>query len=350
VGVGHEPERTKATRPARPRGHRNGADRDITRKELEQLLQALHEARDGDFQLRLPIRGKGIAAELNRAFNELAERSESFGKEVTRVGRVTERASAASGAGNWTATLDARQDLVATVSHELRTPLAAIYGSALTLRRGDVELDDELRDKLLEVIAVEAARLAEIVDDLLLTSQLDSGQLTVKIERCDPIEIARQKVESARTHVPENVELSFDAPGRLPPVAADPSQLGQVLSNLLDNAVKYSPEGGAISVELSSADRHVRFAVSDRGLGVPAAERERIFEKFYRLDPGMSRGIGGTGLGLYICRELVRRVGGRIWVEQGQGAGSRFVVEIPREQARAKAGRNGRAPTSATSR
>jgi two-component system phosphate regulon sensor histidine kinase PhoR len=243
-----------------------------------------------------------------------------------------------------------RQDLVATVSHELRTPVAAIYGSAVTLRRGDVELEDELRDKLLDVIAVEAARLAEIVDHLLLTSRLDSGQLAVKIERCDPIEIARQEVESARTQVPENVDLSFEAPGSLPPVAADPGQLGQVLSNLLDNAVKYSPEGGAIAVELSSADRHVRFAVSDRGLGVPAGERERIFEKFYRLDPGMTRGIGGTGLGLYICRELVRRVGGRIWVEQGQGAGSRFVVEIPQEQARAKAGRNGRAPTGAVPR
>jgi PAS domain S-box-containing protein len=229
-----------------------------------------------------------------------------------------------------------RQELVATVSHELRTPLAAIYGSALTLRRGDVELELELRDKLLEVIAVEAARLAEIVDDLLLTSQLDSGKLTVRVERCDPIEIARQEVESARTHVPENVDLAFEAPPKLPSVAADPGQLRQVLSNLLDNAVKYSPEGGEISVELSSGDRHVRFAVRDAGLGVPAVERERIFEKFYRLDPGMSRGIGGTGLGLYICRELVRRVDGRIWVEQGTGAGSTFVVEIPREAARSR--------------
>jgi PAS domain S-box-containing protein len=243
-----------------------------------------------------------------------------------------------------------RQELVATVSHELRTPLAAIYGSALTLRRGDVDLEDELRDKLLEVIAVESARLAEIVDDLLLTSQLDSGKLAVKIERCDPIDIARQEVEATKLHLPENVELGIEAPASLPPVAADPSQLRQVLSNLLDNAVKYSPEGGVISIRLSSDDRHVRFTVSDGGLGVPPGERERIFEKFYRLDPGMNRGIGGTGLGLYICRELVRRVGGRIWVEAGKGAGSTFVVEIPQERATAGGGKRGRTRAGAGSK
>jgi signal transduction histidine kinase len=223
-----------------------------------------------------------------------------------------------------------RQDLVATVSHELRTPLAAIYGSAVTLRRGDLELETELHDKLLEVIEIEAKRLAEIVEDLLLTSQLDAGKLEVRIERCDPIAIVQEEIDIARTHRPEHVEFALDAPVELPPVAADAGQLRQVLSNLLDNAVKYSPDGGPIRIELSSHDRSVRFAVRDRGLGVPAAERERIFEKFYRLDPGMSRGIGGTGLGLYICRELVRRVGGRIWVES-ENEGSTFVVEIPQE-------------------
>ncbi|HLY94277.1 MAG TPA: ATP-binding protein [Gaiellaceae bacterium] len=237
-----------------------------------------------------------------------------------------------------------RQDLVATVSHELRTPLAAIYGSAVTLRRDDLELEDQLLDKLLEVIEVEAKRLADIVEDLLLTSQLDADKLEVRIERCDPIAIVQQEVETARTHIPKHVELALDVPEALPPVAADPSQLRQVLSNLLDNAVKYSPDGGPIRIEVSSRDRSIRFAVHDRGLGVPAAERERIFEKFYRLDPGMTRGIGGTGLGLYICRELVRRVGGRIWVES-EAEGSTFVVEIPQESA----GNGANRPKSAVS-
>ena len=245
-------------------------------------------------------------------------------------------------------TLEAmRQDLVATVSHELRTPLAAIYGAALTLRRRDLELETQLRDKLLGVVAEESIRLADIVNELLLAGQLDSGQLDANIERCDPLEIASLEVEAAQARLPDNVELVLDAEAELPPVAADAGQLRQVLGNLIDNAVKYSPDGGTVTVAVESRERHVRFAVSDHGLGIPAPEQRRIFEKFYRLDPDMTRGIGGTGLGLYICRELVRRVDGRVWVESKGEAGSTFYVEIPREQAAAPArgnGDRGRAP------
>jgi PAS domain S-box-containing protein len=222
-----------------------------------------------------------------------------------------------------------RQDLVATVSHELRTPLAAIYGSALTLRRGDVKLEEELRNKLLEVIVEESERLAVIVNDLLLASQLDSGRLQVNIERCDPRTLADTVVEAARTHLPRNVELSITASGKLPAVEADPEQLRQVLTNLVDNAVKYSPEGGAVEVKLEAHDGYLRFAVKDGGIGISAVEQRRIFEKFYRVDPQMTGGIGGTGLGLYISRELIRRVDGRIWVESKLGSGSSFFIEIP---------------------
>jgi two-component system sensor histidine kinase VicK len=223
-----------------------------------------------------------------------------------------------------------RQDLVATVSHELRTPLAAIYGSALTLRRTDLELDDALQEKLLAIIEEESSRLAEIVNDLLLASQLDTGRLQVRIERCDAEELTRGVVAAARTHLPPEVQVELE-PSTEPiqPVAADAEQLRQVLDNVIENAVKYSPNGGRVSVRLAPAGTHLRFAVADRGLGIPTAERSRIFEKFYRLDPGMSRGIGGTGLGLYICRELVRRVDGRIWVEPNGDQGSIFYVDIP---------------------
>jgi PAS domain S-box-containing protein len=230
-----------------------------------------------------------------------------------------------------------RQDLVATVSHELRTPLAAIYGAALTLRREDVELETEMRDTLLRVIAEEAARLGEIVNDLLLASQLDSGKLRVQIEPCDPLEIVRSELEAARAHAPDTVELALDSPERLPVVSADPSQLRQVVANLIDNAIKYSPSGGPVTVSLSPDNGSVRLSVSDSGIGIPPDERRRIFEKFYRLDPEMTGGIGGTGLGLYICRELVRRIDGRIWVEGNGGRGSTFVVEIPRVAAPAMA-------------
>jgi PAS domain S-box-containing protein len=223
-----------------------------------------------------------------------------------------------------------RQDIVATVSHELRTPLAAIYGASLTLRRDDVELEEQLQMKLLEVIVEESGKLSEIVNDLLLASQLDSGKLKANVEACDPREIATLEVDAARTHLPDNVELVLAAPDGLPQVAADAGQLRQVLSNLIENAIKYSPTGGRVAVELAPREHFVRFSVRDHGLGVPREEQSRIFEKFYRLDPDMTHGIGGTGLGLYICRELVRRVDGRIWVESDGRTGSTFVVEIPR--------------------
>jgi PAS domain S-box-containing protein len=224
-----------------------------------------------------------------------------------------------------------RQDLVATVSHELRTPLAAIYGSALTLRRSDVTFDLDLHDQLLDVIAEESDRLANIVNDLLLSSQLDTGKLKANIERCDPLEIVKTVIEAARMHLPERVQLELSARNDVPAVAADSGQLRQVLSNLIENAIKYSPTGGTITVALEQGPRHVRFAITDAGLGIPPAEQQLIFQKFYRLDPHMSRGIGGTGLGLYICRELVRRVDGRIWVESDGSSGSTFFVEIPQE-------------------
>jgi two-component system phosphate regulon sensor histidine kinase PhoR len=222
-----------------------------------------------------------------------------------------------------------KSDFVATVSHELRTPLAAIYGSALTIRRSDLQLEDEVRERLLGVIAEESTRLAEIVDDLLLASHLDSGRLPADVQSCDARALAEAVLDAAGTHLPASVSLVLDAPKRLPRVAADPGQLRQVLANVVENAVKYSPDGGEVRLRLERGDGRLRFAVRDSGLGIPPKERNRIFEKFYRLDPDMTRGIGGTGLGLYICRELVRRVGGRIWVESELAKGSTFFVEIP---------------------
>jgi two-component system phosphate regulon sensor histidine kinase PhoR len=223
-----------------------------------------------------------------------------------------------------------RQDLVATVSHELRTPLAAIYGSAITLNRDDVQLEGDIRAKLLNVIVDESARLTTIVNDLLLASQLDAGRLEVHIGSCDARALTESVVEAARTHLPDRVRVELEPiADRVPAVAADEAQLRQVLDNLLDNAVKYSPAGGDIRLTVEETDDAVRFSVADDGLGIPAAEQSRIFEKFYRLDPDMTGGIGGTGLGLYIARELVRRINGRIWVEPNNGHGSIFYVEVP---------------------
>ncbi len=222
-----------------------------------------------------------------------------------------------------------KSDFVSTVSHELRTPLAAIYGAAMTLRRGDVELNDAQEAGMLEVIAGESERLARIVNDILLASRLDSGAATVEISRTDAAGLARDVLAAAEAHLPPGVELALAVPEPGPQVAADPDGLRQVLVNLVENAVKYSPDGGLVELHVAPVDGRVRFAVRDRGLGIPASEHDRIFEKFFRLDPNLSRGVGGTGLGLYISNEIVRRMGGRIRVESEPGHGSTFSFELP---------------------
>jgi PAS domain S-box-containing protein len=222
-----------------------------------------------------------------------------------------------------------KSDFVSTVSHELRTPLAAIYGAALTLRREDIPLAEHQRTGLLEVIASESDRLARIVNDILWASRLESGTMQTTIEKCDAIEIARSVVDAARHYIPPTIELTIRGPKKAPLIAADPDKARQVLTNLVDNAVKYSPDGGKVVVEITVEGSHLRYSVRDQGLGIPPAEHRRIFEKFYRLDPDLTRGVGGTGLGLYISRELLGRMGGRIWVESSGSGGSTFLAELP---------------------
>jgi PAS domain S-box-containing protein len=222
-----------------------------------------------------------------------------------------------------------RSDFVSTVSHELRTPLAAIYGAALTLQRDDVRLEESQRTGLLSVISSEADRLARIVNDILWASRLDSGQMGMAIESCDAEALTLQVVEALGHHVPDRITLDVDAEPGLPPVAADPDKLRQVLTNLVDNAIKYSPDGGHVYVLVTRSGNRIRWRVQDEGLGVPLTEQSRIFEKFFRLDPQLTRGVGGTGLGLYICRELVQRMHGRIGVNSDGRAGSTFWVELP---------------------
>jgi signal transduction histidine kinase len=222
-----------------------------------------------------------------------------------------------------------RADFVSTVSHELRTPLAAIYGAALTLQRDDLRLDDAQRERLLAMISGESDRLARTVNDILWASKLDADRLPITIGSYDAEELTRTVVDVARLHLPPDIELSLKLEPDLPPVAADPDKVRQVLTNLVDNAIKYSPDGGSVEVEVARRDHALRFSVRDRGLGIAQGEQRRIFEKFYRVDPNLTRGVGGTGLGLYICRELVRRMNGTIWVESRERDGSLFTFELP---------------------
>jgi PAS domain S-box-containing protein len=223
-----------------------------------------------------------------------------------------------------------RIDFVSTAAHELRTPVAAVYGAVRTLRRRDVELPTDTQLEFMEMIETESERLAVIVDQILTTASLDRGDLYLRARPVDVRGLAEDAIRTAELLSPSSISFSFLAPEQLEPLLCDEGRLRQVLANLVDNAVKYSPEGGAVELSIVDTGEAVRIAVRDEGLGIPEPERERIFEKFYRLDPELSRGIGGSGLGLYISRALATQMGGLITVAGAPERGSIFTLELIR--------------------
>jgi PAS domain S-box-containing protein len=224
---------------------------------------------------------------------------------------------------------EVKADFIATASHELRTPLAAVYGAAQTLLRHDFALDEVGRDRFVSLIAEESERLGRIVNEILLANQLDAGRVDLEAEPFEAADLVERVVEATRAYAPPAVKLELSVPDNLPRVAADLDKVRQVLVNLVENAIKYSPDGGKVEVGAKPRGTNVCFHVRDEGLGIAPEEQSRVFEKFYRVDPHMMRGVGGTGLGLYICKELVSRMGGRIWVESNDGKGSTFLFELP---------------------
>jgi signal transduction histidine kinase len=226
--------------------------------------------------------------------------------------------------------LDAVQsDFIATVSHELRTPMTAVYGAARTLLRSDVALAADESRALLEMIATQSERLAQITEEVLLVSRLDRGAVTVEQEQVDVAEITRETAAAMERHLGRRASFELRLPDHAY-VTGDRDRIRQIVTNLIDNAAKYSREGGRITVSVEEPDGHVRLSVADEGVGIPAAEQEAIFEKFYRADPEQTQGGGGTGLGLYISRELARQMNGEIFVDSEPSHGSTFVLELPR--------------------
>ena len=223
----------------------------------------------------------------------------------------------------------AKSDFIATLSHELRTPMTAVLGAAKTLLRDDIALSPERRHQLLEMIGAQGTRLAQITEEVLLANRLDRGDLRIDSERVDLSQLASDAVETMRNDAPESISLSA-APNGAAEAIGDRDRIEQVLVNLIDNAVKYSPDGGEVVVSTVPAAASVRVEVADQGIGIPPAEQEAVFEKFYRADSQHRMAPSGTGLGLYICRELVQRMGGTIGVRSRPGGGSTFWFQLPR--------------------
>lgn len=224
-----------------------------------------------------------------------------------------------------------KSDFVSTVSHELRTPLTSIYGFAETLLRQDVLFAEAERETFLRYIASESERLTAIVDRLLSVAQLDTGAMSVLLAATDVGQIVAEAVSAAESALSENGHRFVVSLEDEPLAAeADRDKLGQVLAHLLDNAVRYSPSGGTVTVGARRSESVVEVRVEDEGNGIPRGEQERIFRKFYRGESASrSVGAGATGLGLFIAEGLVTAMGGRIWVDSSEGRGATFVFELP---------------------
>ncbi|MGD8462388.1 MAG: ATP-binding protein [Anaerolineae bacterium] len=221
-----------------------------------------------------------------------------------------------------------KSQLLSTVSHELRTPLASIKGFATTLLREDVAWDEDSRREFLSIIDRESDRLAELISNLLDMSRVEAGTLRVEPEEIDLglliTETADEFQRMTRSH---HIQTRLPRQGRL--VLADPRRARQVLRNLVENAVKYSPNGGQIAITAQQLDTHMQTSVADEGIGIEPAQLSRIFDRFYQVDSASTRKVGGSGLGLSICKAIIEAHGGQIWAESEPGVGSTFTFTVP---------------------
>ena len=228
---------------------------------------------------------------------------------------------------------DAKSDLISIVSHELRTPLTAIKAYTETLLDNVGRPSFNMQENFLGIINEECDRLARMVNDVLDLSRMDSGRRRLKTEDLSLARLVRDVLPTVEPALQERrLELRADVPETLPPVEADADLLKQVLVNLIHNAVKFSREGSQIELIADAKGDRVRIDVLDHGIGIPEDKLERVFDRFYRVEGEGPDRAGGTGLGLAIVKSVVELHGGTIRVESQVGRGSRFVIELPREQ------------------
>jgi signal transduction histidine kinase len=270
---------------------------------VRRLTQAAGAVARGHFDQEVPVRSHDELGHLSRAFNDMTARLRAARK--------------------------MQVDFVANVSHELRTPLTAVKALVETLRDGAVD-DPEVRDQFLETVEEETDRLIRLVGDLLTLSRADSEALNLQRESLDLGQLVRDTVERfAPQAEAKGLALEIETGTQTAPALADPDRIGQVLVNLLDNALKYSRPAGTVTVRVDATPEEARVEVRDNGVGIPAEDLPRIGERFYRADKARSRAEGGSGLGLAIARALVEAHGGQLWLESQEGKGTVATFTLP---------------------
>ncbi len=276
-----------------------GLSRRILRP-VEALTAAARRMERGDLSQRVEVQSEDEIGELAQAFNAMANG-------LTRLE-------------------DLRRNMVSDVAHDLRTPLSNIRGYLEALQDGVVEPKREVVDSLHE----EAMLLTRLVDDLQELALAEAGQLRLKCQSVAPADLVNKATDAARAQAAaKGIALQADLPEDLPLVNVDPQRIGQVLGNLLSNALTHTPSGGQVIVTAKARESEVELSISDTGEGIPPEHLPYIFERFYRADKSRSRATGGTGLGLAIARQLVEAHGGRIEVESEVGQGAAFTFTLP---------------------
>ncbi len=222
-----------------------------------------------------------------------------------------------------------RRDFIANVSHELRTPLASIKGFAETLRDGALE-DPAVAKEFLRSIEKQTDNMTALVEDLLDLSAIESGQRVPYIESLALHDLVNDVVKGLKPIADKKkIVIESSIPADLPALSVDRGHMKQVLANLLDNAIKFNHEGGRVQIVATPEAQWIQVRVSDSGVGIPAQDLPRIFERFYRVDKARSRAMGGTGLGLSIVKHLIEANGGHVSVDSSVGKGSMFTVTLP---------------------
>ncbi len=291
--------------------------RDIIRR-LETLVQATAAIARGELGRRVPEEEDDELGELCRGFNEMATRTEAAQAELREAVRL-------------------REEFLSVASHELRTPLTPLKGfAALTLNRMEKGADFPERERTLKALrsmARQTDRLTRLVDDLLDTSRIQAGRFELERARVDLVPLVREVLERFELRGEEGLRFLFDTPEAPVEGVWDGPRLEQVITNLLSNAVRYSPQGGTVRVHFHLTPEAVELRVGDEGIGIPPESLALLFQPFARASNATARHFGGLGLGLFICREIVQRHGGTIWAESpGAHQGSCFHVRLPREQ------------------
>ena len=269
---------------------------------LRQLTRLARAIAEGNFGMRVPIRSHDEVGQLADAVNHMSERLSAL--------------------------LNSRKELFADISHELRSPLARILTDAEIMI--DKKMASAEREQHLRAICNDVDIMTRLIDDLAILAQTDQRQLQMAFVRASLSEVISQAASMFLLQIEEKqISLTTEFDDSVPPLMMDPKRIGQVISNLLMNALRYTPAGGTISAGFRRAEATVEVWVSDTGEGIPETKLPFIFERFYRVDKSRSRETGGSGLGLAIARQFVQAHGGRIWATSSVGAGTRIVFTLP---------------------